>query len=935
MATILIVDDHPVIRQLLVKLLGCGQHTVVEAADGLEALQAVQMQRPDLIITDLAMPRMDGATFVKRLRAEPVGAGIPVIFYTATYRVPHAQALAQEYGVVRIIDKPARADEILSAVSDVLGVAAPPFPHVAPPESDNLRLAAVTELALDLTRETDPRSLVEKFCPALRLILKAASAGVVIVDKETQSVRLVVQRHDEPGRELPEALAAEWAQRLPRLLQTHSSVRVAKPDVEPALLGLTSPAQSFLAAQVPLPSHAPEMAWLYAVDKLDAEAFSGDDEGMAFMLATHLGVAYENARLHAALRARTVELETEIAERNQAEEKLRLQSTALESAANAIVILDIDGTIQWVNPAFTRLTGYSAAEAIGNNPRVLKSGRHSPEFYADLWQTVKAGRVWHHEIVNKRKDGTLYTEEMTITPVANAQGVWTHFIAIKQDVTKRKAVEEALRQSEERLRLLGDNLPDAAVYQYAHETDGSVRFLYVSEGIERLNGVSVADVLRDATVLHRQIPPEYLARLAEAEARSKRDLTDFDMELPMRRPDGQVRWMRLHSRPRRLPDGRTIWDGVQVDVTERKAVEERLRENEQRFRVLVEQAAVGIVLALPDERMLLVNQKLAAMLGYAQQEMIGRSFFDFIQPDDLPDAREHARQLLTGAIDSYTQEKRFLHRDGTPLWMLPTWSAVRAPSGAMLYRIGIIQDLTERKLVEEQIQRYAAELERSNRELDDFAYSASHDLKAPLRAVQNLAQWISEDAGPLLPEESQKHMRLMLQRIDRLERLLDDLLAFSRVGRIQHDPVEIDTARLVAEVVEMLAPPADFTIEVGQLPVLIGQRPPLEQVLRNLIGNAIKHHDRPNGKVTVSAEDRGAMWEFAVGDDGPGIAPQYHEKVFEMFQTLQARDKVEGSGMGLALVKKIVENQGGTVKLESIPGQGATFRFSWPKNRER
>ncbi len=233
------------------------------------------------------------------------------------------------------------------------------------------------------------------------------------------------------------------------------------------------------------------------------------------------------------------------------------------------------------------------------------------------------------------------------------------------------------------------------------------------------------------------------------------------------------------------------------------------------------------------------------------------------------------------------------------------------------------------------LERYAAELERSNRELDNFAYSASHDLKAPLRAVQNLAQWLSEDAGPHLPAESHKHLQLMHRRIERLVRLLDDLLAFSRVGRIQHQAVEIDTGRLVAEVVELLAPPPDILIEIGALPVLIGQRPPLEQVFRNLIGNAIKHHNRPNGKVAISAEDRGALVEFAVHDDGPGIAPQYHKLVFEMFQTLQARDKVEGSGMGLALVKKIVENQGGKVILKSIPGQGATFRFTWPKTREQ
>ena len=239
----------------------------------------------------------------------------------------------------------------------------------------------------------------------------------------------------------------------------------------------------------------------------------------------------------------------------------------------------------------------------------------------------------------------------------------------------------------------------------------------------------------------------------------------------------------------------------------------------------------------------------------------------------------------------------------------------------------------QRRAVQE-IQRYVTELERSNRELDQVAYSVSHDLKAPLRAVHNLADWIAEDAGHLMPENSRGDLALMQQRIVRMERLLEDLLAYSRIGRGKHSVDPIDCGELVREVVQLLAPSAGFTIQIGELPVLSAERAPLEQVFRNLIGNAIKHHDRADGRVEITARDLGERVEFVVRDDGPGIPAEYHALVFQMFKTLKPRDEVEGSGMGLALVKKIVENQRGSITLTSSPGQGAAFQFTWPKTRE-
>jgi signal transduction histidine kinase len=218
--------------------------------------------------------------------------------------------------------------------------------------------------------------------------------------------------------------------------------------------------------------------------------------------------------------------------------------------------------------------------------------------------------------------------------------------------------------------------------------------------------------------------------------------------------------------------------------------------------------------------------------------------------------------------------------------------------------------------------------------LDQFAYVASHDLKAPLRAIGHLATWISQDAAELLPAASQEHLAKLHGRIKRMETLLDDLLAYSRAGRQRHLPEPVNLMALIQRVVELLAPPAGFMVNISAtLPILRLERVPLETVLRNLIGNAIKHHHQPSaGRVEIVAQEQGQWVEFIVKDNGPGIDPAFHQRIFEIFQTLQPRYEIEGSGMGLTVVKKLVESRGGTIRIESRLGNGATFSFSWPNS---
>lgn len=233
----------------------------------------------------------------------------------------------------------------------------------------------------------------------------------------------------------------------------------------------------------------------------------------------------------------------------------------------------------------------------------------------------------------------------------------------------------------------------------------------------------------------------------------------------------------------------------------------------------------------------------------------------------------------------------------------------------------------------DELERVAAALARSNQELDAFAYAASHDLRAPLRGIANLAQWIEDDLQGSLPAETREMLALIRSRMHRMEGLIDAILQYSRAGRTHAPAVAVDVGNLVREVVDLLAP-AEATVTIEpDLPVVVTELMPLQQVFQNLIGNAIKHGG-PHVTIHVRAEAAGDLWRFSVSDNGKGIPEAFQERIWGIFQTLEPRDKVEGAGVGLSLVKKLVEAQGGTVGLQSAQGSGATFTFTWRTRAE-
>lgn len=354
------------------------------------------------------------------------------------------------------------------------------------------------------------------------------------------------------------------------------------------------------------------------------------------------------------------------------------------------------------------------------------------------------------------------------------------------------------------------------------------------------------------------------------------------------------------------------------DITDRRNALEVLEVERAKLQTLLDMANDGIHVTEMSGAVVFFSNSFARMLGYSKEEMATLS----------REAWSTDAGSANPPEDLTTQYRR---KDGSLIHVELRQRCIWLAGVPYLYASA--RDVTARHLQDDEKQRHLAELERINHELDDFVYVASHDLRSPLRAVSTLAQWIIED-DPNLQEKTSDRLSQIQSRARRMSQLLDDIQQYARAGKDSEPKgLPLTASALAAEVIATLQIPQSFTVEVSAaLDAVLVQRMPFEQVLHNLLGNAIKHHDKAAGHVRIDVTEAGGRFHrFFVQDDGPGIPEAYRETVFEMFSTLKPRDEVEGSGMGLALVRKLVTRLGGTCGIQDIRGRGTRMWFDWPR----
>lgn len=377
-------------------------------------------------------------------------------------------------------------------------------------------------------------------------------------------------------------------------------------------------------------------------------------------------------------------------------------------------------------------------------------------------------------------------------------------------------------------------------------------------------------------------------------------------------------------------DGQAVGaQGIVRDITVENKYQQALEAEKQKYSSIIANMNLGLVEVNNDDEIQMINQSFSEMSGYAEDELIGKKGGELLPVDGGGEriAKENMNRL-NGKSNSYELKVKTKNGD------LRYWLISGAPNydlnGNVVGSIGIHLDITDLKNLQLQKENLLSELEKSNEELQEYAHIVSHDLKSPLRSIDALIQWIKEDNKGKFDEVTHQNFNLIETTLEKMEQLISDILNYSSVGSSELDRTDVDVDKLVKDVVDILYVPDHINVTItNKLPELRGDKTKLQQLFQNLISNAVKFIDKPNGQIDINVQSMEGYYEFSIADNGIGIEEQYHDKIFKIFHALNKSK--ESTGIGLSIVKKIINLHQGKIWLESQPGKGTTFYFTLKK----
>jgi PAS domain S-box-containing protein len=603
----------------------------------------------------------------------------------------------------------------------------------------------------------------------------------------------------------------------------------------------------------------------------------------------------------------------------------------LEAAPDAMVVVNQCGEIVLLNVQAEKQFGYSRDELLGQKVRNIIPEGFAERLIADDLRSVEEALAQQIgtglELIGRRRDGTEFPIELMLSPLESSEGILV--TAAIRNISVRKAAERHLAQMEGRYRGLLEAAPDAMVVV---NQAGEIVLLNVQA--EKQFGYSRDELLGQK--VRNIIPEGFAERLLSDGLRSVEEALaqqiGTGLELIGRRRDGTEFPIELMLSPLESSEGILVTAAIR-NISVRKAAEKHLAQMEGRYRGLLEAAPDAMVVVNQGGEIVLLNVQAEKQFGYSRDELLGQKvknlipegFAERLLSDGLRSVEEALAQQIGTGLELIGRR-----RDGTEFPMELMLSPLESTQGILV--TAAIRDITERKDAKDNLLNKMDELHRSNEELQQFAYVASHDLQEPLRMVASYTQLLSRRYKGKLDSDADEFIAFAVDGANRMQRLIQDLLAYSRVGTKGQELLNTSSEGALQQALLNLRGAIEESgahVTHDPLPAVMADEMQLTQLFQNLIGNGIKYQNPGVPKIHISAaRNGGKKWTFSVTDNGLGIDPQYYQKIFGMFQRLHKREEFAGTGIGLAICKKIVERHGGKISVESQPGHGSTFRFA-------
>lgn len=595
-----------------------------------------------------------------------------------------------------------------------------------------------------------------------------------------------------------------------------------------------------------------------------------------------------------------------------------------ENIVDAYVVMDLLGDVLKMNEAAEHLLGYTLKDKV-NLMRLVH-----PECQETAAQGFKKlfdqGAVTNFHIKIVIASGKTRLVHINASIINDAAGNPIAAQGIVRDITHEKAAQQRLIDSENRLSALISNLESGVLLEDEHRNivitnHRFCTFFGIPATPEQLIGQNCANAAEQSKNLFED-PEEFVARINTLTRNKKQALSD---ELKMK--DG-----RILERDFIPVYEESIYKGhlwTYRDVTLHRNFRESIEAQRQKYSDIIANMNLGLIEVNNDDEILMVNNSFEEISGYTQKELLGKKGREILlTKDSQHKLSQENNKRLNGSSNSYEVEA--LTKSGE----LKHWLISGAPNyninGQVVGSIGIHLDITAFKNLELQKENLLRKLERSNDELQEYAHVVSHDLKSPLRSINALVNWIKDDNDGSLTENTLEHLAMIETTLEKMEQLITDVLEYSGVGTDSEVYENVDINEVLADIVTLLHFPEHIAIEVRHdFPVIKADRVKIQQLFQNLISNGIRYCDKDPGVIAINYTEDEQQYTFSVKDNGIGIPKEYHDKIFKIFQSLNTHK--ESTGIGLSIVKKIVDMYGGKIWLESIVGEGTTFFFTIKK----